>query len=264
MDTTDYAVSIGAVSAAVFVLAGAFLNFLQSGIQIVGVGTVISLTLGTYKLLSDRKENIRRRRMEGIQRLQPKIYDPLLKWAVNAKREIERRGIDEVAFYVASPPDLSAEGDFVAVVGEKLRGNVQNTIELYNLSFSLYLKVREEYRQKILRLIDRLSLGWQLNSVNVIFDRGQEFTVTELPFTYSLEFIKDKAKTAKSIILKHNAEPVASIPCPDEILQALQRSEDLPSLNEIQRARKNLKAQLDALILQLKEAIRKGEPDWRL
>jgi len=56
MDNTDWGVSLAAFFAAVIVLAGAFFDLLQSGLQIIGIGTAVSLVIGTSRFLYERKE----------------------------------------------------------------------------------------------------------------------------------------------------------------------------------------------------------------
>lgn len=257
-------ISVGVAIAAVVVLASSFLDTVGNGIRIIGVGTAISLAIGAVRFAYERQENGRKKRAEGIKRLQPIVYEPLLKWAVHSKKEIQKRDLDEIYDCLSNPPDLSEEADYVAIVGEKLKTSVQNIGGLYETYLTLHKRTKEEYRMKIDTLIDKLGYGWHHHAVNVIFDDSQPFVVKEVPFTYTLKFVRDSAKKSKKVLLSHNAEPVKTIDCPVEFLASMQRSDDLPSIKEFTTAKDRLISQLDLFISELKEVIANGESDWRL
>ena len=239
MDATELGVGIFGSVMAIFVLAGAFLNILQSGILIIGAGTAISLVMGWVRIVSDRRESARRVRSETIQRLQPTIYNPLIRWTVRAKEELDWWKEYEIASNAESPPDLRDNGDFVAIVGDTLKGKLKETQKSFKRYYDLHRKVVDEYRIRLQSLIDKRGLGWRANSVYVTLS-GQQFPIEYIPSADSLEIVRGRAEKSKDIILSHTAEPKGSISCPEEIKRAILVADDLKSFQDFKRAGSSL------------------------
>lgn len=263
MDATELGVGIFGSLMAIFVLAGAFLNILQSGILIIGAGTATSLVMASVRIVSERREGVRRRRTETIQRLQPMVCDPLMRWTVRAKEDLDRRKEYEISSYVESPPDLRENGDFVAIVGDILKDKLNETQKSFKQYDDLHTNVLLEYWTRFESLIDKKGLGWRSDSVYVTF-AGQRFSVESIPTRDSLETVRELAEKSKNIVLSHNAEPKGSIPCPEEIKKAILIADDLKSFQEFNRARSSLNEGPQSLHSLLAEVIRKGERDWKV
>ena len=58
MDTTEIGVGVFGPLVAILVMAGAFLDILQSRLLIIGAGTATSLVMGSVRLVSERREGV--------------------------------------------------------------------------------------------------------------------------------------------------------------------------------------------------------------
>ena len=89
------------------IVLGAFFNFLQNGIQLVGAGAIITLIFSASKFYSDRREMRSRGIQERINKLQPTVYNPVITWAIQALDTITAKNPDEFVFYDCSAPKPS-------------------------------------------------------------------------------------------------------------------------------------------------------------
>ena len=191
------------------------------------------------------------------------IYNPLIRWTVRAKEELDWRKEYEIASNVESPPDLRENGDFVAIVGDTLKGKLIETQKSFKRYYDLHRKVVDEYRIRLQSLLDKRSLGWRAHSVYVTLS-GQQYPIESIPSADSLEIVRRQAEKSKGIVLSHSAEPKGSISCPDEIISAILVADDLKSFQEFKRAGSSLKEGLQSLHSFLADVIRKGERDSRV
>jgi len=256
---------IGAVgvASAFFVVLGAFLNLFQSGLQIIGVGTAISLVLTTTKLIYDRREDRRRKTLSGIQRLQPSIYNPILSWAVVAKRTLENEPDGEFAYSIGSPPDLSTNGDYVAIVGDQLRSSLTKTTEAARILSIRAAATREEHAKRLENMVKALHPDWKSTW---LYLGVSEWDLRGLVYQQSLRMISDMAKTASEIQMsetrKYDGGKLEA--CAKEFVDALVNLTGLASYKPLAEAKAQARAEIENTLRLAKEAIEKGEPDWRL
>lgn len=264
LDSVDAVVGVGAGSLAIILIVGMFTNLLQNTLQLVGVGAAINLIITAIKIVwYDRRENKKRVVRESIQRLQPKIYDPLLRWATRSMKALHEQIPDEIYNRVPAAPELDGEGDFIAISGERLRKRVAKTLEIQAKFHELWLVIGEEWRSRLQSLIDASGLGGALNNIHLRLD-GEEMDVAGIPFNMSIRFARERIKSSRLFRLRNTAQTGSDIECPKEVLEAIQDTANLPSSNAFRASMNEFRNQLDSLISELAEDIRNGEPDWRI
>jgi hypothetical protein len=263
LDRFDYELGLAAGLSAVVVGFAAFFNILQSSLQIIGVGTAISLGLGAVRLRSERRENQRRIRNERILRLMPTVYNPLWKWAKTNKREMAKYDPDELYNPVQGPPDLEVEGDFAAIVGDTLKQTVQDAVSIHLRYSQLWEKVRKEYWDALQSEMNKHGIGDDLSQVSLRIGQ-QNFPLQYAPFNYTLKWMREAIATAPQVFLAYPKAPNNQIPCPDDVLNTVKNPQDLPSFKEFLEAKGRLASLMDSLIALLSDALAEGEKDWKL
>lgn len=263
LHTSDLAVGTVGIASAFLVVLGAFLNLFQSGLQIIGLGTAISLCLTTAKLIYDRREDQRKKTSAGIQRLQPSVYNPILSWAVVAGRTLQAEPEAEFAVAFGPPPDLSTNGDYVAVVGDGLHSALERTNEAHHAYTIRAARVREEYGQRLEQKVETIHPNWK--SVWLYFD-GSEWDMHGLVFGHNFRTIENLVRSAKKIEMsasrKYDGGNTEA--CPTDFVDALLQPTILSSFKPFGESKNSLKIEIGKLLTLTKNAITNGEPDWRL
>lgn len=268
MHRSDLPVTAVWGSGAALILLGVF-NFAASQIQLIGVGTFISTSIGLYKFFSDRKFAKRNATNALIVRLQPKVYDPLYTWALNLKRILGNQldmGFKDAA---EPPPDLSAVQDFRSIVGNSLKSALNALTQRAREHEQRRRQLQGDYKVKVETLVKKVNPQWNANDVRVLFYRGGSLTpfaedyVTTILNRYGIGSVTGWISTSSSIILGLAGNPQQlGVPCPTTFLPALLQMDDLASFSDFQAAREVLIREIGALVAQLDSIGAKGETDW--
>lgn len=209
MEDNEVGIGIAAISTAVAVILGTFFDLFQSGIQIIGVGTAISLVIGSYKLIIDRRESKRRKKLEGIQRLQPNIYSPLLTWAVAAKKSLKEYGSDDIYNYLGpGPTSLDGEADYIAIVGETLKKSIKKINDAFLKHYETNEKVKKEYNERVSSLITKLGKRWGYKSTQIITEERGTLDVAWVLNQHGMKTIREYLKSSKPIMLRNSNLPM--------------------------------------------------------
>jgi hypothetical protein len=265
--STDLGLGAVAGVSAVLVIAGTFFNVFQNAIQIIGIGTAISLTLTAYKYVADTTERRRGRVVEGIARLKPEIYDPLLTWAIHAKTTLQNQIPGEFAFAVPPPPpDITSKGDFVAAIGPSLRSSIETTLESLRMYGIWTAQVRQRYSERLENLVHTLYPDRNANDCWIYFDKMSEWGVRNMVYSRDFRYIKGLLNQGTKVELSDQRLSEGGKPreAPESVLRALSDPSDLEGFPSLQGALAKLQSDLNTTIGILKVAIVKGEPDWNL
>ena len=267
MHFTDLGLGAIAGASAVLVIVGTFFNVFQNAIQIIGIGTTISLTLTAYKYVADTTERRRGRIVEGIARLKPEIYDPLLTWAIHAKTTLQNQIPGEFAYAVPNPPpDITSKGDFVAAIGKTLRSSVEAALESLRMYSICTSQVRQRYSERLENLVHTLYPYRSANDCWIYFDKASEWGVRNMVYSRDFRYIKGLLDKGAKVGLSDQRLSEGGIlrEAPESVEAALSDPTNLEGFTSLQSSFAKLQADLDVMIGILKAAIVKGEPDWSL
>jgi hypothetical protein len=202
-----------------------------------------------------------------IERLKPAIYGPLLIWAQDAQKQLNIQSKDEILSRPSSPPDLSLNVDYLAIVGERLKTNIETIISLYQCYHDLQMKVKEEYIEGLSSVAFKINPEWKKQDLKIDFygEEGLlEISIPNLISWYNISSIRQLIEKSKSISLRYGSDPPQTKRDATEIVKKLSKPADLQSFEEFRVAKGKLREELRPFISELKDVLVKGEKDWRL
>jgi hypothetical protein len=256
-DILVYGSSTGAIIAAIY---GAVVQ----DIRIIGVGVVVGALFQSVRYYDERKENIRRRRIDMVERLKPPVYQPILTWSDYAYRHVSNPIDDILRFDFGSNPDLSSNADFVSNVGETFKGRWNHCVECFKAFSASKKALLADYRNRLQTLCMSLGYGQNIDSIQLVVGNKSFPGIGQL-------FMNDSLRNTESEINRSNTIEVnyqdltgrwIRAPCNNRILEAIFHPETLQNFSSFEEKKRQFAESLRDMQDYIKEVMRKGEKDW--
>ncbi len=246
----------GSLASVGVVVYGIFIG----AIQIIGLGTAIAVVAGLARFWYDRDQDIRKRRIERVDRLLPVVYDPLFEWAVERSRWLSNHPIEDDYVYPRGPPDFGSKPVYSALVGDELQAQIEG-IATSSMSYEdSFKKLCGEYHDRIRAYVKQRKPEWNYDGISLVLG-SVRFGLLAVLVNYSFSQIIGNYREGAPVSLDLGSDTVA---CGPEARAMILRIDDLESYRTCVQARKDFHSGIDDLIKTLTRVVREGEEDWKL
>ena len=240
METADLVVVTGVTVSSIIALGVAFSNL--------PVATMVNSVLIAASFLYGRRERAKKEKLENVQRLNPKIYQPIY---LRARTQLEALSKeDEYLFYDLTPPQgLKYDVEYATNVSESFQRKVDASHRAFFRFGDAFNKLANEYDGRLRELLGGLSPPWRLEDTYLRLkseDVGLPRLFGGRMFT---DFLKTLNESPEAFLAKGPTQtPTSIMNCPKDILEALKNYEDLPSYHDYVQAKKHYRGELENLV----------------